>query len=90
MDAPNRSGGQFGNAETATDSKPEEQAQQNTESQSLSEGGMGGMTTKSEGGADQAGYGQMKDQSSDTVDPSQDRVAEGYGGDKDVSNEIGA
>ncbi|KAM0707237.1 hypothetical protein Q7P35_006568 [Cladosporium inversicolor] len=87
-----KSGGQLGQPETAVDVQPEAAAKEKAQrgektaeniryGQAISETGVGGFTTTSSGGADEA---------SDTADAVQSRKAAGYGGEKDMDREIGA
>lgn len=100
MEPHKKSGGQLGDAQTSVDSNPQADAAQQAErgaktaeniryGQGISEQGMGGQTTTSSGEAGQEGYGQMADQAEE-MSGKGDRVAEGYGGDKDMARDIGA
>jgi hypothetical protein len=96
-----KSGGQLGQAETSVDVQPEAAAKQKAErgektaeniryGQAISESGVGGFTTGSEGSAAQEGVGRQQKQEQDSADAVQSRKAEGYGGEKDMDREIGA
>jgi hypothetical protein len=96
-----KSGGQLGQAETSVDVQPDAAAKQKAErgektaeniryGQAISESGVGGFTTGSEGSAAQEGVGRQQKQEQDSADAVQSRKAEGYGGEKDMDREIGA
>jgi hypothetical protein len=96
-----KSGGQMGQAETAVESKPEAEGQKSAErgaqtseniryGQAISEQGVGGFTNSSSGEANQEGYGQQQDQTSDTSDAIDSRKVAGYGGEEDMDRNIGA
>ncbi len=57
--------------------------------QTISEGGMGGMTSGQNDGGEQEGYGRVGDKAEDG-DAKQQRREQGYGGEKDMDREIGA
>ena len=89
-------------SQTATDSKPDFQAQQRAErgertaeniryGQTISEGGIGGMTKDQEGSVTQGGYGRVADRSGlDSGDSADSREASGYGGQQDMNKDVGA
>jgi len=100
---PKQSTGQMGDPQNTTTedaSKTSERAQQDAEKgeqkaenirygQTISEGGMGGMTSNQTGEAGQEGFGRMEDKSGNS-DGAAERRVEGYGGDRDMNREIGA
>jgi len=102
VDAHKKSGGQLGDVETTTDpaQTTEHQQQQAARGaqtsenirygQTISEGGMSGMTDGSTGTASEEGYGRLKDDGEQGSDGKQERRAEGYGGGKDMDRNIGA
>ena len=49
---------------------------------------MGGMTKGMEGKVEEEGYGRLDDATNNATDGTQDRVAEGYGGEKDMDKSI--
>lgn len=97
-----KSTGQLGNAADNTTTDPSktsegvqrqvERGQQTAENirygQTISEGGMGGMTTVHSGEAEREGYGRVEDKAEDGGAAEQRRKA-GYGGNKDMDNEVG-
>lgn len=98
-----KSTGQLGHTadQTTTDpSKIADGAQQQAErgartaenmryGQTISEGGMGGMTNVTANEANKESFGRQEDKSEE-ADAAQDRRAEGYGGKRDMNREIGA
>ena len=95
-----KSGGQLGGEETTadpsrTDAHADEKADRGERTaenirygQTISEGGMGGMTAGQTGTVEKEGYGRLeaKDEGSDGV---QERVAGGHGGAKDMDRGVG-
>ena len=98
-----KSGGQLGETATTTDPSKTDAANQRAAErgertaenirygQTISEGGMSGLTTGQQGGAMQGTYGQVQDavEEADGDAASQRRKA-GYGGDMDHNREVGA
>lgn len=97
-----KSGGQFGSVETTTDiTETEEYKKQHAEAgerkaanmrygQAISEEGFGGVTTGQQGSAQQSGTGSTATAADDTARSEETRAASGYGGEKDMNQDIGA
>lgn len=97
-----RSGGQMGtSASTEHPDKTSEAAERKAErgeqtveniryGQTISEGGMGGMTANQGGEADKEGYGRLAEGSVSEETAKGERVKAGYGGGKDMDREVGA
>lgn len=96
-----KSGGQLGQAATTENpSKTADAAQQQSErgektaeniryGQTISEGGMGGMTSTQSGGAAEEGYGRVSEQAGEEGSAAGQRVVGGYGGERDQDRGIG-
>lgn len=97
-----KSGGQFGDAETTTDiTETKEYKAQHAEAggrkaenmrygQAISEQGVAGFTTGQQGSVQQSKTGSTATGSDSTASSDETRAASGYGGDKDMSQDIGA
>lgn len=97
-----KSGGQMGQPSTTenpsnTDAAAQQKADRGEQTaenirygQSISEGGMGGMTSNQGGEAAESGYGRVKDAGSEDKGGAEERRQAGYGGSKDMDREIGA
>lgn len=100
---PKKSGGQMGAAATTEDpsntaaaaKQQAERGQQTAENirygQTISEGGMGGMTKGQQGKAEKEGFGRVKEGSGSAEEGgAEERVKAGYGGGKDMDRDVGA
>lgn len=100
--ASKKSGGQMGQpASTEQPSKTDDAAQQQAErgeqtaeniryGQTISEGGMGGMTANQGGETGKEGYGRVTAEGGNEDSAKAERVKAGYGGAKDMNREVGA